>query len=358
MKTISVIIAEPDRFIRNQLTEAASDTEAVELKACLDTSDINHTREQILSIEPDVLVLGINHVESEEMELFNELRITHSQIPILVLSNHDKEGAKAAIAALKKGAVEYFPKTKAHSKVIRNLDYFKKRVIPVIKVTPRLNKAILLSPDYIEKKINSIQPISPSLFETSLSRMELLVIAGCLGGIPSLYILLSGLPNNLPVPVIVLQHIEEIYSEVLAEDLNRYTELEVKEAKDGDKLTPGTVFIAPGDFHLQTKKTGDGSYLLLNQQPQVEGFRPSIDLLLESVASHFGPRNLTVILSGGGNDGIEGAKVIDIIGGQVIVQNKYSSLLSDISWKVGVHGIHEGSYPVDRLAHEISHRLG
>lgn len=357
MKVMNVILAESDKFVRKQLEKAIEQTPECRLTVSTDTSDIDSVKQKILDDEPDVLVLGINHEESEEMNLFKELRSSHSHIPILILSPHDREGARAAISALKKGAVEYFPKTTSFSQTVRPFEYFLSRVIPVIKVTPRLNKTILLSPNYLEQSIKSKQPIPASLFETSLGRMELIVIAGCLGGIASLYMLLSRLPKNLPVPVIILQHIEEIFSEVLAEDLCRYTELHLKEAKDGDVLQKGTAYLAPGNYHLQVNKSGDSSRIILSQQQEVAGFRPSIDVLLDSVAKQFGANTLTVFLSGGGGDGIEGGKVIDIIGGQVIVQNKQTSLLSDFNWNMEVHGIYEGSYPIDRLAHEISSRI-
>lgn len=357
MKEMNIILAESDKLVRNQLEKAIEQTPECRLTASMDTSEPESVKQKILDNEPDVLLLGINHEESVEMKLFEELRTSHSHIPILILSPHNRDGARAAITALKKGAVEYFPKTNSFSQTVRPFEYFHSRVIPVIKVTRRLNKSILLSPNYIDQSIKSIQPIPASLFETALGRMELIVIAGCLGGIASLYILMSRLPKNLPVPVIILQHIEAIFSEVLAEDLNRYTKLNIKEAKDGDEVLKGNAYLAPGNYHLQVNKSDDSSRIILSQQEEVAGFRPSIDVLLDSVAKQFGANTLTVFLSGGGGDGTEGGKVIDIIGGQVIVQNKQTSLLSDFNWNMEVHGIYEGSYPIDRLAHEISSRI-
>lgn len=214
-----------------------------------------------------------------------------------------------------------------------------------------------MSRNFLDEKINSTNPIPADFFKTSMSRMQLLVITGCLGGVASLYVLLSKLPKNFPVPVIILQHIEEVYSEVLAEDLNNYTELEVKEAKEGDMIQNGIAYLAPGNFHMKVQKSLAGNRITLNQHSDVAGFRPSINVLLDSVAKQYGPNTLTVFLSGGGGDGTEGAKVIDVIGGQIIVQNNSTSLLSDFNWNLYVHGIHEGSYPIERLAHEISNRV-
>lgn len=357
MKTIKTFIAESDVYVRKQLETAINQTDDVDLANTTDTADIEKVEQAIVDHKPDLLLLGIDHPDSEEMKLFYRIRTRLTYLPVIVFVPHNKLGAFAAIDAVKHGAVEYFPKTTAFSDRVRTLDFFQKRVIPVIKATPRLNRTVLLTRDYLDNKLNSSDPIPADFFTTTMSQMGLLVIVGCLGGIAPLYILLSKLPKNLPVPIIVLQHIEEVFSDVLAGDLNGYTQLEVKEANEGDLLHNGVAYLAPGNFHLQIQKKDGINSITLNQQSDIAGFRPSIDMLLDSVARQFGPNSLTVFLSGGGGDGTEGAKVVDITGGQIIVQNKQSSLLSDFNWNLHVHGINEGSYPVERLAHEIGNRI-
>lgn len=357
MKMINIFIAEPNSHVRRRLEKAIDQAGDLHLIKSVDTENIEQVRKGIVENKPDLLILGIDHRDSEEMNLFLKIRQQLQYLPIIVLSPHDKFGAVAAIHALKNGAVEYFPKTTRFSNSVRTLDFFKNRVIPVIEAVPRLNRTVLLNHNFLENKIKSTNPIPADFFNTSMNRMELLVIAGCLGGIAPLYILLSQLPKNLPVPVIILQHIEELYSEVLAKDLNRFTGLEVKEASESDVLQNGIAFLAPGNYHIQIKRSGGVKRIVLNQQSDVAGFRPSINVLLNSVAKQYGSNTLTVFLSGGGGDGTEGAKVIDVTGGQIIVQNKQSSLLSDFNWNLQVHGIHEGTYPIERLAHEISNRL-
>lgn len=357
MKTINIFIAEPNFYVRDKLEKAINQTDGLSLIHSADTEHIAKVEKKIVESEPDLLILGIDYIDSEEMKLFYRIRQRLEYLPVIILTPHNTSGAEAAINALKHGAVEYFPKTTRFSNSIQTLDFFQNRVIPVIEAVPRLNRTVLLTRDFLDKKIKSTDPIPADFFNTSMSRMELLILAGCLGGIAPLYILLSQLPKNLPVPVIILQHIDELFSAVLAEDLNRYTELEVKEAKEGDLLQNGIAYLAPGNFHVQVKKVDGVNKIILNQHSDVAGFRPSIDILLNSVAKQYGSNTLTVFLSGGGGDGTEGAKVIDIIGGQIIVQNKQTSLLSDFNWNLQVHGIHEGAYPIERLAHEISNRL-
>lgn len=357
MKMINIFVAEPNLHVREKLEKVINQTDGLILINSTNTEYIEKVKKVIVESEPDLLILGIDHINSEEMKLFLRIRQQLEYLPVIVLTPHNTSGAVVAIHALKNGAVEYFPKTTRFSNSVRTYDFFQNRVIPVIKAVPRLNRTVLLTRNFLDKYIKSTDPIPGDFFNTSMSRMELLIIAGCLGGVAPLYILLSQLPKNLPVPVIILQHIEDMFSEVLAEDLNRYTELEVKLAKEGDELQNGIAYLAPGNYHLQVMKNDSVSRIILNQQSEVAGFRPSIDVLLDSVAKQYGSNTLTVFLSGGGGDGTKGAKVIDIIGGQIIVQNKQTSLLSDFNWNLQVHGIHEGAYPIERLAHEISKRL-
>ncbi len=357
MKTIQILIIENDETIRQRIIDAVGDGDKIDVGNACGSTNISEIKDQLRKTEPDVIVLGIDQKDSPEMRFFNYLRKNFSHLPVLILTPHDRDGANIAITALKRGAVEFIPKTTPLSGSALTVDFFKDRLIPVIKTAPRLNRNVLLTQHFVDSAIKNIEPISPDFFESSLSNMEVLVITGCLGGVAPLYLLLSSLPENLPVPVVVVQHMVEIYSKVLAEDLSRYTKLKVKEVENGDKLNPGWVYISPGDYHVITNRKNRDVYLSLYHGPKVAGFRPSMDILLKSTARQFGKKALVVYLSGGGNDGIEGAKVIDVIGGQIIIQNHQTSLLSDISWKVESHGINDGSYPLERLGQEIARRL-
>lgn len=356
MKPIDIFILDANKMVRQRLQDAITETTGLNILLSGSSSEYD-IRTKVKETEPDLIVMGIDRQDSEEMRLFNYLRNHHTDLPILVMTQHNLDGAKIAISTLKKGAVEFFPKSTTLSGSNLTVEFFKERLIPIIRITPRLNRNVLLSQHFVDTSVKNIEPIPDDFFSTSLNKMELLVIAGCLGGVAPLYLLLSSLPKNLPVPVVVVQHMVEIYSKVLAEDLDKYTKLSVKEAEHGEHLKEGTVYIAPGDYHIHTYRKDKKTYLSLDHSPKVAGFRPSIDILLKSTAQQFGKRMLTVFLSGGGNDGIEGAKIIDIHGGQIIIQNTRTSLLSDIPWKIGTYGINEGSYPIERLGHEISKRL-
>lgn len=354
MENVTVLLLDPNQNLVNTLSDLIQRDEDLILEKATTTDQLENVDQLLKTLNPGVIVLGIDNLISKEMNLFEHLRKEYSHLPVLVMTPHSRTGAKIALTALKKGAVEYIVKTNTLSGSVLSDEHFKGRLIPVLKAVPRLNRNILVAGTFVDEAVKAVQPISNDFFKNAENRIKLLVVAGCLGGVPSLYLLLSSLPGSLPVPVIVVQHMPGIYTQTLAEELNEISELQVVEATNNIELKPGTVYITPGYYHATTRYINQKHVISLHHGPKVKGFRPSIDVLLESTQNTFQSNVLAVYLSGGGNDGVDGAKVIDITGGQIIVQNKNSSLLSDLPWKIESLGLHEGSYPLERLGYEIS----
>ncbi len=355
MNTIKTLVIEPDVNVRKRLDAVItkdSDVEMAVFQGEIYSADFEHSLEDE---QPDVILMGIDGPESKQMEFFRSIRKYRPAMPVLIMTPHNREGAEAAIEALKMGAVEYVTKTMSLSGAVRSETHFSERLLPVIKAVPRLNRNILMSSSYFEKSLEKVQRISIDQFTPSMIRAELLVIVGCLGGVPSLYLLLSSLPENLPVPIVVVQHMPKIYTAYMAEDVERITGHVVHEAKDGTEMKPGVVYVAPGNYHSKVVRENGTNVICLNSGPKVKGFRPSIDVMLQSARQILGDRVLAVYLSGGGQDGIEGAEVVDIAGGQIIIQNKSSSLLHDLPWKIKNLGVKE--FPLERLGHEITQRV-
>jgi two-component system, chemotaxis family, protein-glutamate methylesterase/glutaminase len=357
MENVTVLLLDPNQTLVNTLSDLIHRDEDLVLGRAMTTDQIENIDQLLNEQNPGVIVLGIDSPVSKEMDLFEYLRKKYSHLPVLVMTPHSRTGAEIALTSLKKGAVEYIVKTTILSGSLLSDEHFNGRLVPVLKAVPRLNRNILVAGTFVDEAVKAVHPVSNDFFKDAENRIKLLVIAGCLGGVPSLYLLLSSLPESLPVPVIVVQHMPDIYTQVLAEDLNKITGLNVVEATNNVELKPGTVYITPGKYHASTRSIGQKNVITLHHGPKVKGFRPSIDVLLQSTQNTYQSNVLAVYLSGGGNDGIDGAKVIDITGGQIIVQNKNSSLLSDLPWKIESLGLHEGSYPLERLGHEISKKI-
>lgn len=153
---------------------------------------------------------------------------------------------------------------------------------------------------------------------TSDDQYAVVAIASSAGGIAALFKVLGALPADLPVPVLVVQHLDPRHKTVLAELLSRRTELRVKLAEAGETITPGTVYIAPPNFHLLIEPRG---VLDLSGSELVHFVRPSADLLFESVAGAYGSRAIACVLTGSGSDGATGVSAVKSRGGTVVVQD-------------------------------------
>ena len=149
-------------------------------------------------------------------------------------------------------------------------------------------------------------------------RFEVVAIASSAGGIHGLATVLGALPAELPVPVLVVQHLDPRHRTVIAEVMNRRTELNVKLAEDHERTVPGTVYIAPPDRHLLVRP---GGLLALTDSELVHFVRPSADLLFESVAGAYGAQAVACVLTGTGRDGAMGVDAVKSRGGTVIVQD-------------------------------------
>jgi two-component system chemotaxis response regulator CheB len=151
---------------------------------------------------------------------------------------------------------------------------------------------------------------------------DLVALAASAGGLTALSLVLSNLPAEFPAAVVLVQHLDPRHRSLMAEILGRRTSLQVKQAEEGDRLQPSTVYIAPPDRHLLVNP--DGS-LSLSQSELVHFVRPSADLLFESVAASYRERAIAVVLTGTGSDGNMGVQAIKKMGGTVIAQDEQSA---------------------------------
>jgi two-component system, chemotaxis family, protein-glutamate methylesterase/glutaminase len=156
----------------------------------------------------------------------------------------------------------------------------------------------------------------------NLPDFDIVALAASAGGLTALIEVLSDLPINFRVPIVVVQHLDPRHPSLMAEILGRRTPLKVIQAKQGDKLIPGVVYIAPPNNHLLVNSDGTAS---LSQSEMVHFLRPSADLLFESVAASYKERTIAVVLTGTGSDGAMGVEAIKKMGGTVIVQDDKSA---------------------------------
>ncbi len=190
------------------------------------------------------------------------------------------------------------------------------------------------------------RPIAPG-------KPDLIVIGVSTGGPNALADLLPSLPRDLPVPVLIVQHMPPLFTKALADRLNSKCALTVDEARDGVTVAPGEVWIAPGDFHMVVEGKPGRFTLKLNQQPQENGCRPAVDVLFRSALTAVGGRALAVILTGMGQDGLKGADALTNAGAQLIAQDEASSVVWGMPGAVARAGLAHQVLPLSQIAAAI-----
>jgi two-component system chemotaxis response regulator CheB len=188
-------------------------------------------------------------------------------------------------------------------------------------------------------------------------RVDVLAIGSSTGGPDALTKVLQALPAELPVPVVVTQHMPPVFTKMFAERLDRSTSLRVVEAGDGMELTAGCAYIAPGDHHLVLHRRGTATLTQLSGAPQENSCRPAVDVMFRSVAALYGAAAYAVVLTGMGHDGRGGAKVLRDAGAEILAQDEATSVVWGMPGAVVGAGLADEVLPLDRIASFLISRV-
>lgn len=176
---------------------------------------------------------------------------------------------------------------------------------------------------------------------------EIIAVAASAGGLNAISLLVAALPADFPVPVVIVQHLDPRHRSLIADILNRRTSLQVKQAREGERIEPGCVYIAPPDHHLLVNADRT---LSLTHTELVHFVRPSADLLFESVAAGYKERAICVVLSGSGSDGAMGVEAIKKMGGTVVAQDKETAEFFGMPGAAAQTGCVDFILPLDQIA--------
>jgi len=176
------------------------------------------------------------------------------------------------------------------------------------------------------------------------------------GGPNALVEVLGALPPSFPVPVAIVQHMPQTFTRFLADRLKQQLQVPVVEAADGAIVAPGTIYVAPGDFHLRFKRRGPHIVTALDQEAPECGHRPSADILFRSVAELYGAHTLALVMTGSGTDGLQGSEAIVRAGGRVLVQDEATSVVWDMPGGVHRAGLADAALPLAEIGPELLRR--
>jgi two-component system chemotaxis response regulator CheB len=278
--------------------------------------------EDVASSAPDVILLDIEMPVMDGLTALPLLLRARPGAKVLVVSALSQRNAEISFRALALGAIDYVPKPDTN-RDITLLPEFRSEVIRKVKALGGIRETERQRMHGHDSALVSARISRPF----SLVPPRIVVVGSSTGGPQALSALLDPLsPQLAKVPVVVAQHMPPMFTAVLAERLGRSTGRSAREGVDGEALTPGTIYVAPGGRHM-TVSGADSPIVRLSDDPPVHFCRPAVDLLFKSVALAYGPATLGIVLTGMGSDGAAGARAIADAGGSVIAQDESSSVI-------------------------------
>ncbi len=306
---------------------------------------------RIAELRPDLVVMDVEMPVMDGLTAVAEIRRTDRHLPIIMFSTLTHRGATATLDALTLGADDYVPKERNSLGLAASMEDLRGDLLPKIH-------ALCLRGLRRQGRIHA-EPLPPvrRLPRPAESQIEIVTVGVSTGGPDALSKLLPGIPQNLPVPVVMVQHMPEVFTRLLAERLSTKSPLPVKEVVGGETLTLGTIWLAPGGKHLRLIAGLSGVRLMLDSSEPRNFCRPSVDVMIESAVEIYGKGTLAVILTGMGSDGLHGCELVRKSGGQVIAQDEKSCIVWGMPGVVVRAGLADAIQPLSSIASEIVQRV-
>jgi two-component system chemotaxis response regulator CheB len=343
-RVLRVVVIDDSAYVRKVVREILSRSPFVEVVGT--ARDGREALDVVEQLDPDVVTCDLMMPELDGVGFVRE-QMQRRPVPIVIMSIAN-ETAEAALTALDAGAIDFVQKPTALAS--EKIFEVSNELIEKVKAAGQIS-------------LNRI-PISPTPQATPLAEpvtkiignhsVDIVVIGVSTGGPQGLKRLIPLLPQDFPVPGVIVMHMPVGYTEMYAAKLNELSHLEVSEAAEGDELKPGHVFLAPAGRHLSFKRGANGKVVThLDARPFNTLHRPSVDVLFQSAAEVYGNRVLGVVLTGMGSDGKQGAAWIKSQGGLVFTEAESTCVVYGMPAAVVEAGLSDKSIPLDDMAHAI-----
>lgn len=347
-----ILVVDDSCLFQRLLTDVINSHEQLQVVGV--ASNGNVALEMMQSLSPDLITLDILMPEMDGIQTLIQLRKRWPNVRTIMLSSLTSQGSDAALDALSLGASEYSVKPSARVGVGNIRSELNTDLLPKIVALCGLEKSPEVAHEINSRLSNKVVTASRNLSQAAL---ELVAIGVSTGGPDALTKVLSQLPADFEVPIVIVQHMPPTFTTKLAARLDAASALKVREAKLGDKLRAGTAYIAPGDYHMVLDRIGSDVIVNLNQEDHENSCRPSVDPLFRSIPELYGANCLGVIMTGMGQDGLRGSEALVQAGCSVLVQDKYTSVVWGMPKLVAMAGLADEEIPLDKLASAIVERV-
>lgn len=312
--------------------------------------------EKLKTTTYDAVVLDINMPRMDGLELLQKLQQDGIKATVIVVSTLTTKGADVTIRAMELGAVDFI--TKPCNIIEAKSDEFRRRILQMLKAVIRSDDAKVQAAETVK---DSPIKMPKKLERTGTSSKKVLVALACsTGGPKALQSVIPYLPRDLNAPMVLVQHMPIGFTKSMADRLNELSDIEVREAEEGDVLKKGCVYVAPGGKHMEIKKQADGSHVVrLNEEPAIGGLRPCANVTYESLRTSGYDEIVCVVLTGMGSDGTGG--ILSLNSKKkiyVISQDAASCVVYGMPKAIADAGVVDEVVPLTEIAHTIIKKVG
>lgn len=333
---VRVVIAEDSSTARALLVAICSDDPGIQVVG--EATNGQQAVELTRRLRPSLVLMDVFMPVMDGLEATKQIMRDEPTPIVMVTGSTHPDAVEAGLSAMRFGALTVLRKPQGTAPS----DPTAQRLVDLVKALADV------------KVIRRRQGGASRRATPPVATGRVVAVGASTGGPPALCRFLQELPPDLPVPVVVVQHIVEGFLAGLVGWLRAEVPFQVTQAADGQRLAPGTVYLAPDGHHLEVERDLTAS---LTRSPAVSGFRPSATVLFRSVARSVGEGGIGVVLTGMGSDGLDGVRELRAAGGRILVQDENSSVVYGMPRVVADAGLSDLVAPVDQLAAEVSRLL-
>lgn len=351
MSKIRVLIVDDSALVRQVLTQVFAQTPDIEVVGT--AADPYVAREKIKQFNPDVLTLDVEMPKMDGVTFLGNL-MRLRPMPVVMVSTLTEQGADVTLRALENGAVDFVAKPKFD--VAEGLKEYADEIIGKVRMAAgsrvrAIEKRVPKAPPVVEQKLSADAVLQPPGERRHFRTTDRIIgIGSSTGGTEAIKDVLAALPIDIQAGIVISQHIPAAFSGPFARRVDSITSLSVCEARDGQQIMPGHVYIAPGDRHLLVERDGARYVCRLSDGPPVNRHIPSVDVMIRSLAQNAGPNAIGLMLTGMGSDGAAGMGELKQTGAPILVQDELTSVVWGMPGEVAKRGFADEVLPLGKIA--------